>query len=249
MCDASPEGPSGFLCREWLKEAPAFSRAFQINYRLCQGPPLKPANPFPAPLIDALAGYNYLVHTLGFSPENIILAGESAGAHLAIALTRYLIQNALPGLPPPRALMLASPVSDWGGSHIGGPCWTRNADTDMCQPCMIGYAPRALRGALSEDDARTDVWLSPGSLDIAEPRGLFTGFPPALIVAGGAECLLDQIRMLNERMTNDLGADRVTYLEVPDSLHAFVTMSWHEPERSQTNRKIAEWSTEIMSSI
>ncbi|KIP11928.1 hypothetical protein PHLGIDRAFT_62954 [Phlebiopsis gigantea 11061_1 CR5-6] len=236
----------GYICREWIKEAPTFSRAFLINYRFSQGPPLKPANPFPAALIDALAGYNYLVHTLGFAPQNIILAGESAGAHLALVLTRYLVLNILPGLAPPRALMLASPVADWGRSHVGKPCWVRNEATDMCQAC-IDYVPRALLCSLSGEYVRTSPWFSPGSLDILDSRGLFRGLPPTLVIGGGAEILLDPIRTLRDRLVDDLGEAKVEYLEVADSLHAFIAMSWHEPERSQTNAKLAEWSTRMFS--
>lgn len=247
MCDASPEGPSGYICREWMKETPTFSRAFLINYRLSQGPPLKLENAFPAALLDALAGYNYLVHTLGFDPQNIVVAGESAGAHLVVVLTRYLVLNDLPCLAPPKALMLASPVADWGRSHIGKECWVRNADTDMVQPCA-DYVPGALLGSLPAEYVSTNPWFSPGSLDIADPRGIFKGFPPTMIVAGGAECLLDQIRTLNVRMVDDIGEEAVTYLEVPDSLHAFISMPWHEPERSRTNKAIAEWSARVCAS-
>ena len=90
-----------------------FTRAFQLEYRLSQGPPLPSENPFPAALIDAVAGYHYLVKVMGFNPSNILLVGESAGAGLAITLLRYLIQH-VPSLPPPAATLLASPGADWG---------------------------------------------------------------------------------------------------------------------------------------
>ena len=49
-----------------------------------------------AALIDALAGYNYLVNTVGFHPTRIILEGDSAGGNLALALTRYLLEHRNP---------------------------------------------------------------------------------------------------------------------------------------------------------
>ena len=55
-----------------------------MQYRLAQGPPLPAENAFPAALLDALAGYNYLVHAVGFAPADILVLGESCGGGLAV---------------------------------------------------------------------------------------------------------------------------------------------------------------------
>jgi acetyl esterase/lipase len=89
---------------------------FSIEYRLSKHIPGDELSyPFPAALSDALAGYVYLTGTVGFSPENIIIEGDSAGGNLALALMRYLVENAglITGLPPPpMALLLLSPWVD-----------------------------------------------------------------------------------------------------------------------------------------
>ena len=57
---------------------------FNINYRLA------PQNKFPAALEDAAMAYRFILeHAAAFSgdPNKIILAGESAGANLSLALT------------------------------------------------------------------------------------------------------------------------------------------------------------------
>ncbi|KAJ1032457.1 hypothetical protein NDA16_000481 [Ustilago loliicola] len=60
-------------------------RSFSLDYRLCV--PGRPrAGSYPAALLDALSGYLYLVRELGFKEENIIIAGDSAGGNLALAL-------------------------------------------------------------------------------------------------------------------------------------------------------------------
>jgi acetyl esterase/lipase len=56
-----------------------------VNYRKA----LSPSTAFPADLLDLVAGYIYLI-CLGFRPENITLCGDSSGAHLMLALTRYI---------------------------------------------------------------------------------------------------------------------------------------------------------------
>lgn len=55
-----------------------------VDYRLAH------CNPFPCSLIDGIAAYHYLVTIEGIPPERIVIIGDSAGGHLALALTRYL---------------------------------------------------------------------------------------------------------------------------------------------------------------
>lgn len=73
-------------------------RAFSLDYRLCV-PGRPEIGSFPAPLLDALAGYRYLVRECNFDPENIIVAGDSAGGNLGLALCRYLRDERIDGMP------------------------------------------------------------------------------------------------------------------------------------------------------
>ena len=56
-----------------------------VNHRKA----LSPSTAFPAQLLDLTAGYAYLL-SRGFSPENIVLIGDSSGGHLMLALSRYI---------------------------------------------------------------------------------------------------------------------------------------------------------------
>lgn len=81
-----------------------------IDYRLA------PETRFPGPLHDVVSGYLRLVEDLHIPPENILLAGDSAGGGLCLALLMYLRDNAYP-LPAGAILM-----SPWvGESAIGHP--------------------------------------------------------------------------------------------------------------------------------
>ncbi|KZT20579.1 alpha/beta-hydrolase [Neolentinus lepideus HHB14362 ss-1] len=103
MGTAALDDLSSLPARTILEGAPEIlDRAFGIEYRLCSAAPFEPANPFPAALLDALAGYRYLVSELGFDPQNIVVAGDSAGGNLSIVLIRYLTLSSLATLPPPR---------------------------------------------------------------------------------------------------------------------------------------------------
>ncbi|KAI0108946.1 alpha/beta hydrolase fold-3 domain-containing protein [Nemania sp. FL0031] len=99
-------GPMFKLLLEHGKAGAIFAPQYRLSGR--------PTNtPFPAPLQDAFTSYLYLVRTLGVSPSNITVSGDSAGAALAIALLRYLaVHGAELGIGQPKsAVMVAPPVA------------------------------------------------------------------------------------------------------------------------------------------
>lgn len=227
------------------------SRLFALEYRLSVGPPFAAANPFPAAIIDAIAGYRYLIEDIGFDANNIIIGGDSAGGTIAIALTRYLALHSFQNLKMPRGLLLLSPYVDWGCTHSSpNSSIKRNLRSDYIHTLMVcGYPYQALQGELPDNEIAISPWLSPASLKIQNPRGLFKGFPKTCIVAGEAELALDPMRTLKERMVQDIGEEHVNYMEVKDATHDFLTQIWHEPERTETLDLIAKWFEMIVSAI
>ncbi|KAF7346246.1 Alpha/beta-hydrolase [Mycena sanguinolenta] len=218
-------------------------RVFALEYRLSSAPPFGSRNPFPAALIDSIAGYRYLVEDVGFNPSNIIISGDSAGGNLAYALTRYISTDGGHGLPNAGALLLLSPTVDWADTHIGADSsMRRNSRTDFVLPIFTSrFTYHALRGNLPDDEIATNSWISPGSLKIAHPRGIFTAFPKTFIISGSVEMTLDPMQTLRDRMVEDMGKDLVRYLEVPESTHDFMTQTWHEPERTDTLKEVGNW--------
>ncbi|KIJ60141.1 hypothetical protein HYDPIDRAFT_177566 [Hydnomerulius pinastri MD-312] len=250
---AHPRDPTANIARGVLKYCPAITRTFAVEYRLSTTKPYTPSNPFPAALLDAVAGYNYLVNTLGFDPADIIVQGDSAGGNLALALIRYLRDYqdyhpdlCLPGLPG--GLLLLSPWADLSTSHEGINTSLSNhhsADyTGSRGPKRVSYAKRAFLGPFGLGFAERNVYVSPASLN-ACVGARFEGFPRTLVCSGGAEPLLDSIRSLWWKMERDMGGGegrgQVAYHEAKDSLHDHILFPWHEPELGQTLRKIAEW--------
>lgn len=251
---AQPGDLTAQIAKGYVKEIERIQRVFSLEYRLAAaGPPFKPAYPFPTQLLDALAGYNYLVNVVGFAPENIIISGDSAGGNLAHALTLYLTENQrltdteanlLPG--PPGGLVLLSPWIDLGTTTQSLPdgSATKNVDVDYIGGGGGGggdslYAKVAFSGPHGREILETNPYISPASLD----PGLvidFKKFSPTFIVAGGAEALYDSITILKERMTKDLG-DKVRYFEAPDGVHDFLIFTWHEPEWTNAFKEINSW--------
>jgi acetyl esterase/lipase len=200
-------------------------------------------------LLDALAGYNYLVNVVGFSPSDIIVSGESAGGNLALALTRYLVENhksesvKVPG--PPGSLILLSPWCDLSTSHdTPGSSFRVYQDVDFVVP--DSYDSEAYLGSHGPETGETNRYISPSCKSLAVD---FKGFPRTFIAAGGSELFLDEIKTLKSRMCRDLGEGngltaedgKVKYVEEPDAVHAYVVFAWHEPERSRTMKEVANW--------
>ena len=69
---------------------------------------LAPENPFPAALGDSVKVYQWLLKS-GFKPENILIAGESAGGGLCLAILLALKEQ---NIPLPVAAVAISPWTD-----------------------------------------------------------------------------------------------------------------------------------------
>lgn len=253
QCSAHPSDPTAHIARGLLEHVKTAHRAFSVEYRLATGPPSKPyANSFPAALLDALAGYHYLVHQVGFSPDSIIVVGDSAGGNLALALTRYVVENqhdsavVSKGLPPPPGeLVLSSPWVDLGDSHFkpGGSVYTNKHSDYIGTDAPVVYSRITWNfiHPFGKSGANTNSYISPASTSPDMGEVSFKGFPRSFIIAGGAEVLLDQIRTLKDKMVKDLGEGQVEYVEPPDAVHDFLTFRFHEPERTEALKRIASW--------
>ena len=232
-------------------------RAFQLEYRLSSHDPKPRENPFPAALLDALAGYVYLVNEVGFAPKDIIVVGDSAGGNLALVLTRYitahLAQEDVDGLKldGPGGLILLSPWTDLGFSHsynLTGSEYT-NAVSDMLTPSEKGvktlsYPVLAFIGPNDPGIVDNNAYVSPASLCLQDEQVSFDSFPPTFLVSGDAEMLLDQIRTLERRMRTSLG-DNLVYYEANDAVHDYTIFNWHEPQRTDTMIEITKWLARI----
>ncbi|KAG6369578.1 Alpha/Beta hydrolase protein [Boletus reticuloceps] len=253
---AHPVDPTANIARGILAHSPRITRTFAIEYRLSSAEPCGKANSFPAALLDALAGYVYLVEEVGFRPEDVIVQGDSAGGNLALAMMRYLrdYANYHPDLKLPRmpgGLLLLSPWADLGASHEG-PLSSLSSPFSVDYTGTVGrdrkraanYGKTAFLGPFGLGFAEKNAWVSPASLH-ACVDARFDGFPRTLVCAGGAEPLLDSIRTLWWKMARDMGEGegkgRVAYHEAKDALHDHILFTWHEPEAGETLTRIASW--------
>lgn len=144
---------------------------------------LAPEASYPAALQDAVAVWDHLM-LLGYGAGDIVLAGDSAGGNLALALCLHLRANArmLPG-----ALLLMSP---WTDMTCSGETIETRKDLD---PMLTTEYLQAMAKAYAGQEDLTDPMLSPLFAD-------FTDFPPTLIQVGDLELLLSDSQRLCKRM-------------------------------------------------
>jgi len=140
-----------------------------LDYRVA------PENPYPAALEDAVAAYEWLVKEKGYSPENIVVAGDSAGGGLGLALGLYLKDH---GMVLPSGFITMSPWTDLTNS---GESYVSNYETD---PLFGNSTDNMLYNSsyIGEGDPK-DPYMSP-------LFGEYENFPPVLMQVGSYEVLL-----------------------------------------------------------
>jgi monoterpene epsilon-lactone hydrolase len=147
---------------------------------------LAPEHPFPAALEDALKVYRWLL-AKGHRPANIILAGDSAGGGLALAMVLRL-RDAGEQLP---ALVVC--MSPWTDLTFQGQSYRLNARVEA-----------VLQEAVLRDWAAGYIGKeNPANPLVSPVYADFHGFPPLLIQVGSQEILLDDACMLAEKARAD----------------------------------------------
>jgi epsilon-lactone hydrolase len=146
---------------------------YSVDYRLA------PEHPFPAAVDDTLDAFKYLLDE-GYAADRIVVAGDSAGGHLALGLVAELTKNEL---PEPAGLVLFSPLVD--------PSFDTAAplEREVRDPLFTAGAARRILSLYTSssdpEDARLKLLSGDASL-----------VPPVFVHAGGREMLAADARAL-----------------------------------------------------
>lgn len=194
---------------------------FSVDYRLT------PEHPHPAQIDDALAAYRHLLEK-GIDPGKLIVAGDSAGGHLAL-MTLVALRKA--GLPQPALTMALSPWTDIGkrGQSLFG-----NDPFDMVQ----GYQTLQYAEWLKGGGNFTNEELSPIAQD-------YTHTSPVYIQAGSHEILVDMIRDFAKKLKNDhapVCLDVWQYMT--HEFHAYGNTMPESNQAFERMRQAMQWATD-----
>jgi monoterpene epsilon-lactone hydrolase len=194
-------------------------KALNVDYRLA------PEHPHPAAVNDSVAAYEWLLDQ-GYAPNNIAIAGDSAGGGLTLATLLALRDR---GLPLPAA---AVPLSPWVDLEATGDSMKTHADRDLLVN-EVGLK------------AMADLFLSGGDAHdpLAAPlHGDMRGLPQLYIQVGDDESLLDDSRRFAAKR-KVAGVD--VRLDVfPDMQHVFLMGAGNVPEADDAVARIGAYLRE-----
>ncbi len=153
------------VAKKYLSLVPNL-KVFSLLYSLA------PKHPFPTALNESVSLFQYLLEQ-GFAPENIMIAGDSAGGGLALATALYLRDH---DLPLPKAIVT---MSAWTNLAMDGESHEKNKYID---PMFgVGSIPLDVKAYTNGQDLR-NPYISP-------KYASYHDFPQLLMFVGGNELI------------------------------------------------------------
>jgi epsilon-lactone hydrolase len=192
---------------------------FVVDYRLA------PRHRFPTAADDVRTGWDWLTGPQGLSGERVVIAGDSAGGHLAVDLVLH------PDVAAPAAMALMSPLFDMTFGLA------RAREALRRDPVIRVRDAQRLVGMYCH---RTDLGHPRLTLDVARGRPL----PRTLIHAGGAEFLVADARALAADIRTAGGDCELRVW--PDQLHVFQALPRITPEATPAMHEIARFITDSL---
>ncbi len=179
---------------------------------------LAPENPYPAAVEDSVKVYRWLLDS-GLNPGDIVLAGESAGGGLMLAILLYLRDHSI---PLPKAGVAISPWTDLTCS--GETYKTKNKVSPAPLNSWHVFAKH-----YAGDNPFTLPYISPLFGDL-------NGLPPLFISSGMDDELFDDGRLFAEK-ARAAGVE-VTFRAGEKMLHCYPLLAPMFPEATEAMNDI-----------
>ena len=189
---------------------------------------LAPEHRYPAGLDDCFACYRWLLDA-GFPPARLVIAGDSAGGNLALAV---LMRARDQSLPLPACAALLSPATDLTGS--GRSVRLNEASDVLFSRPALGLVQKTYLADTAADD--------PGASPLF---GNWAGLPPLLFHVSSSEMLLDDSLRAAERAQACGGEAEVRVW--PDVPHVFQLIAML-PEARESLAEISTFIAERIAS-
>ncbi|KAL8792339.1 MAG: hypothetical protein Q9195_005042 [Heterodermia aff. obscurata] len=193
---------------------------FALDYSLA------PEHVFPTQLNETAAAYKYLINEEHVPPEKILIAGDSAGGHLALSFLVSLANEHSPSgkaLPKPRGLALMSP---WLSLHNELPSFNTNSRKDVLSaPFLRRIARQFLGHDVAAQDNPMKSCLNSPYLEFLTPKPATewdTVLPSWIWVSAGTnEIFFDSVKTWVGILEDQLGQERVTFATGPEKVHVW----------------------------
>jgi len=180
-------------------------RVLSIDYRLA------PEHPFPAPLEDALAAFEWAAEhadELGADPERIAVGGDSAGANLSAAVC---LRTRDGDGPRPAMQLLLYPPTDAAGGQVSRELFAEGFL--LTRADMQWFEDHYLPDGCDHEDPRVSMMRAAN----------VSGLPPAYLATAGFDPLRDEGEIYAERM-REAGV-KVVLRRHPGLIHGFANLT------------------------
>jgi acetyl esterase/lipase len=197
-------------------------RVLSVDYRLA------PEHPFPAGLEDCVAAYKWLL-SRDYKPENIIIAGDSAGGYYTLTT---LIQLRDEGINLPAGAFCLAPATDFSRIDEN---FLKNGETDpiLADIGLFWWIP----AYVGEAD-RNNPLISPALADLKD-------LPPILIQVSKIEMLYSHAKRFYER-AKEAGI-QIELQEWDDMVHVFQGFGLNVlPEANEAIEKIKKFVQKLI---
>jgi acetyl esterase/lipase len=191
------------------------SKVLMVDYRLA------PENPFPAGLDDAVTVYDWLSKKL--DSQRIIIAGDSAGGGMTMALLLKIKEE---NLPKPAAAILLCP---WVDLEMRNPTLDTLANKD---PWLDKNSLSLSAKEYYAQNTPQNPFVSPLNADL-------NGLPPLLIQLGGFDILQGEGEMLAKKAIE--AGVKVQWKIWPRMIHVWQFIPHRLPEARKALQEMAEF--------
>jgi monoterpene epsilon-lactone hydrolase len=204
-----------------LKEQGIECAVISVEYTLA------PLGAFPRPVHEVVNAYQFLLKKLGIGPNRIIVAGDSSGGALALALN-YQVKDST----PPAGLVLISP---WVDSRPSDKLESSpNLEYDFLTPKFLNQSINIYLQGQSQNQLTSPI------------LGNTQGLPLTLVVYGGKEIFKDDIEAFMKKFKTENGEDRLQIEYDEEGVHDYLCYPDLFPDGIKSINRVVEFVREAL---